>query len=259
MEQDEWEIFIVEWVDSLRQTYTDVHRCGGSRDQGRDVIGFRAGINPHGLWDNYQCKHYANPLSIADVVAELGKLLYHVSQGDFSLPSEYYFVAPRGPSTTLLKCLQKGTLKQELLTRWDKECRTTIARGQTIERSTVQPTIDAFDFAKVTVLSPLQVIAGHQTTKYYALRFGGGLPSRATPVPPPAKFQENETIYIKKLLDAYTDERNTPFTSATDLQAGALQNLCGRLAATTSRQGRLSTSKVRCLTAFRKSTRTRHT
>ena len=35
---------------------------------------FKAGVNLLSAWDNYQCKHYAKPLSIADVVAELGKL-----------------------------------------------------------------------------------------------------------------------------------------------------------------------------------------
>src|SRR5437870_1502976 len=48
-------------------------------------------------------------LSVADVVAEVGKLLYYASQGQFSLPDEYFFVAPQGPSTALIKCLQKGT------------------------------------------------------------------------------------------------------------------------------------------------------
>jgi hypothetical protein len=139
---------------------------------GRDVIGFKTTLQ--GSWDNYQCKHYANPLSIADVVKELGKLLYHVSQGEFSLPDEYFFVAPKGPGTALLKCLGKGTLKQELMTRWDKECRNTITTTHPVELATVQATIDAFDFSTVTVLSPLAIIAGHQKTKYYALRGKGG-------------------------------------------------------------------------------------
>jgi len=222
MEEDEWELFILEWVDSLRQTYTDVHRCGGAGDLGRDVIGFKSGVNPQSPWDNYQAKHYSQPLSVADVVAELGKLLYHASQGEFSLPDQYFFVAPQGPSTALLKVLQKGTLKQELLDRWDKACRTTIAKGKTIELPTVQATIDAFDFSHVSVVSPLALIAGHQKTKYYVLRFGGGLPSRSMPIPkPPTSLQPNEHVYIKKLLDAYTDEMKMSFPTLDAVQAGA--------------------------------------
>lgn len=222
MDAGEWEAFILEWIDSLRTTYQDVHRSGGSGDLGRDVIGFKAGVNEQSPWDNYQCKHYAQPLAVADVVAEVGKLLYHASNGEFSLPDEYFFVAPQGPSTPLLKVLQKGTLKQELLDRWDKECSTSIIKGQTIPLATVKTTIDAFDFARITVLSPLRVIAGHQQTKYYAFRFGGGLPGRALPIPkPPAAIQADEHHYIKKLLDAYTEEKGTAFPDIATLQTGA--------------------------------------
>src|SRR4051812_31401426 len=115
MDDKEWESFVLEWANSLAQKYTHVHQCGGAGDLGRDVIGFKTGVNPQSAWDNYQCKHYAQPLAVADVVAEVGKLLYHASQGEFSLPDEYFFVAPQGPSTALLKVLQKGTLKNELL------------------------------------------------------------------------------------------------------------------------------------------------
>lgn len=222
LDEDQWEEFVLEWVDSLRQVYTDVHRCGGKGDLGRDVIGFKAGVNPLSPWDNYQCKHYAQPLAVADVVAELGKLLYHASKGEFSLPDKYFFVAPQGPSTALLKVLQKGTLKQELLTRWNKECLSTIAKGQNIEVATVQNMIDKFDFSRVSVLPPLRIIEGHQKTKYYVIRFGGGLPGRTVPIPkPPAMVQDYEHVYIKKLLDAYEDEKKTPFPTLTALKADA--------------------------------------
>lgn len=189
---------------------------------GRDVIGFKAGVGPASPWDNYQCKHYASALSVPNVVAEVGKLLYHVSQGEFSLPDDYFFVAPQGPGTELVKVLQKGTLKQELLNRWNKVCRSTIAKGQSIELSTVQKVIDAFDFSHVSVLPTLRIIEGHQKTKYYPIRFGGGLPSRTMPIPkPPVAVQDNEHIYIKKLLDAYADEKETQFPTIAELQAGA--------------------------------------
>jgi hypothetical protein len=135
MEADEWEEFILEWVDALRQdqTYTEVHGSGGGGDMGCDIIGFKGAIGPHTPWDNYQCKHYNKPLSVADVVGELGKLSYYVAQGQFRLPDAYFFVAPKGPSTDLLKCLQAGTLKQQLINRWDAECRNKITSTQPVE------------------------------------------------------------------------------------------------------------------------------
>jgi hypothetical protein len=222
MAAGEWEQFILEWVDSLRSKYTDVHHCGGAGDMGRDVIGFKAGVSPSSPWDNYQCKHYNESLSVPDVVAELGKLLHHCSTGAFSTPDAYYFVAPQGPSTAFLKVLQNGKLKEELLTRWEKLCRTKIAKDRAIELLTVRPTIDAFDFSRVTVIPPLRIIAGHQQTKYYALRFGGGLPTRILPLPkPPASVQSNEHVYIEKLLDAYAEEKKTSFPTVEAVQTEA--------------------------------------
>lgn len=221
MAAGEWEEFILEWVDSLRSKYTDVHRSGSAGDLGRDVIGFKNGVNPQSHWDNYQCKHYSKPLSVADVVAEVGKLLYHASQREFSLPDEYFFVAPQGPSTALLKVLQKGTIKRELLERWDNACRTTILKGKIIELSAVQQTIDTFNFSSVTALAPLQIIAGHQATNFYTLRFGGGLPGRTLPIPKaPSSVQPEEHTYIRKLLDAYGEEKKASFPTIDSVKAG---------------------------------------
>jgi hypothetical protein len=222
MSAGEWEGFIHEWVDSLRQKYSDVQLYGGKGDMGCDIVGFKTTIGPDSPWDNYQCKHYAKPLSISDVVKEVGKLFYYASQGQLALPEHYYFVAPQGPGTELLNCLRKGTLKQELLKRWNTECRTKISASKTIELSTVMPTINAFDFSRITALSQLQIIEGHRQTRYYTLRFGGGLPNRELPIPkPPATFQENESVYIKKLVDAYADDQRRPFASVDDLNQAA--------------------------------------
>jgi hypothetical protein len=65
MSADDWERFVEEWMSSRTDEYFDFERLGGVGDQGRDVVGFVG--NPVGnhsyVWDNYQCKHYSNPLS----------------------------------------------------------------------------------------------------------------------------------------------------------------------------------------------------
>src|SRR4051812_27817844 len=58
----QWEEFILEWVDSLRDQYLRVDRCGGAGDMGRDIVGT---VDANGVWDNYQCKHYKDPLTPA--------------------------------------------------------------------------------------------------------------------------------------------------------------------------------------------------
>jgi len=46
---DQWERFVQEWVDSLRDEYELVERCGGAGDMGRDVIATVKGGK--GAWD----------------------------------------------------------------------------------------------------------------------------------------------------------------------------------------------------------------
>lgn len=59
----QWEDFVLEWAHSLRTEYARVDRCGGAGDMGRDVIAIpnEADVS---VWDNYQCKHYDQPLHL---------------------------------------------------------------------------------------------------------------------------------------------------------------------------------------------------
>lgn len=124
MSADEWEIFTLELVYFLEKDYEKVTRCAGAGDKGRDVIArFASG------WDNYQCKHYNDKLSVADVVAELGKLVFYTWRGDYSLPREYRFVSPRGCSSDCIDMLaNKARIKSEIINRWNKVCQNKITK-----------------------------------------------------------------------------------------------------------------------------------
>jgi hypothetical protein len=143
--------------------------------------------------------------------------------GEFTPPDSYVFVTPRGPSTDLLKCLQRGTLTKELLARWEKEVAPSITKTSVIALTPeIRAVIDAYDFSTVTVASPAKIIDDHQQTRYYVLRFGGGIPSRSLPIPkPPAEFQPYESVYIKKLFEAYADEKGTTFSTIDALNQAA--------------------------------------
>jgi hypothetical protein len=122
---DQWECFVQEWVDSLRDEYELVERCGGVGDMGRDVIATVKGGN--GAWDNFQCKHYKNALTPGDVWIELGKLAYYTLKGEYSYPRNYFFVAPQGVGPTLSNLLKKPDgLRDALFSSWNKACRTAI-------------------------------------------------------------------------------------------------------------------------------------
>jgi hypothetical protein len=42
---DEWEQFIREWAENLRERYAEVRRASGAGDKGRDVIGYVEAVN----------------------------------------------------------------------------------------------------------------------------------------------------------------------------------------------------------------------
>lgn len=201
----EWERFIQEWVDSLRQKYELVERCGGAGDMGRDIIA--AIKSGNGLWDNYQCKHYGAPLMPSDIWVELGKLAYYTKRGDYSYPRRYRFIAPRGAGTKLSNLLKKpDELRRELLKNWDGYCREGITSTEKVECDlAMKAHIESLDFAIFQVTPVLRIIEAHSKTRWYAARFGSGLPQRPSPLMPPDVPADNEIGFVGELRRAYSD------------------------------------------------------
>lgn len=202
---NEWERFIQEWVDSLRDEYGLVERCGGAGDMGRDVIATVKDGN--GAWDNYQCKHYQRALAPSDVWIELGKLAYYTLRGEYSYPRRYFFVAPQGVGPTLSNLLKKpSALRDGLIASWDKECRTEITKTEIVEcDAAMKAHIASLDFSIFQTKPLLRIIEGHAKTRWYVARFGGGLPTRPEPMPPPSVPADNEAVFIGELRRAYAD------------------------------------------------------
>lgn len=209
---NEWEEFIEEWASSLDKDYLEVERLGGAGDKGRDVVGIIS-ESPTYKWDNYQCKHYDHPLVPTDIWTEIGKLSYYTFIKDYTLPEQYYFIAPQGVGTTLSDLLKKPSqLKRELLENWDKKCKNKITSKQTIELTDdLRKHIDSIDFKIFRKKSPLSIIKDHSKTHYHIARFGGGLPKRPVCEPAPTNIQEKELNYINKLLKSYSSEAETSF------------------------------------------------
>lgn len=217
MSASQWEELVLEWVDSLRQRYASVERCGGAGDMGRDVIAIEA----NGAWDNYQCKHYAVPLAPHHVWLELGKLVYYTHKGEFTCPRQYTFVAPRGAGTDLSNLLRRpAALRAGLLANWQSKCRDKITSTGPIDLSgALRIHFDAFDFSIIQALQPLRLIDEHAKTRWHVARFGGGLPARG-PIPtPPAQPTQQEAGYVRCLLDAYGDYLQRAIAAPTDLEA----------------------------------------
>lgn len=200
-----WEEFTTEWVDSLRDAYASVEKCGGAGDMGRDIVA--VSTEDADTWDNYQCKHYAKPLKPSEVWVEFGKLVYYTRRGDYSYPRKYFFVAPHECGTTLSSLLKKPEkLKAELLTNWERYCKDKITKTESVELDdAMRAYIGGLDFSIFAAVQPLRVIDQHATTRWYVQRFGGGLPDRAPAPLPPVRPGDHEANYVRALLDAYAD------------------------------------------------------
>lgn len=190
----QWEDFVLEWADSLRDQYSIVERCGGAGDMGRDIIAFDK-TSP-AIWDNFQCKHYKTGLTPGDIWVELGKLVYYTYTKEYTYPRKYVFVAPQGAGTKLSNLLRKADkLKAQLIDNWEKHCKTGITSTAEVElNADLRTYLDALDFSIFEAVPPLRIIDQHAKTRWYATRFGGGLPVRPKVAPPPLAVAAYEVI-----------------------------------------------------------------
>lgn len=213
----QWEDFVLEWADSLRDQYGTVERCGGAGDMGRDIIAFDK-VNP-AIWDNFQCKHYKAGLAPGDVWVELGKLVYYTHTNQYTFPRKYTFVAPQGAGTKLSNLLRKpDSLKAQLIDNWDKHCKEGITSTVEVELDApLRAHLDSLDFSIFEAVPPLRIIDQHAKTRWHAARFGGGLPARPKFSLPPASVAAHEVTYVRSLLDAYGDHLKCPVPSVADL------------------------------------------
>ncbi|QDT67924.1 hypothetical protein MalM25_08330 [Planctomycetes bacterium MalM25] len=214
----EWEAFTVEWATSLEACYERIEQCGGAGDKGRDVIGWID--ETAGEWDNYQCKHYKNPLTPTNIWVELGKLFYYVERGDYSMPSKYRFVAPQGAGTSLCDLFRnQEALRDGLMSNWDKWVKEKIIKKQAIGLSGgLKSLIEAADFSVFSYESPYELIKGHRSTPYYTNRFGGMPPRKPLPKAAPKTITQEELTYVQHLLDAYDSHSQHAIQAVDDLQ-----------------------------------------
>ena len=216
----EWEEFILEWVHSQKAKYQNVRRFAGVNDLGIDVAGLTDDKGLHGIWDNFQCKHYAKALTPGTAAVEIAKILWHSFNKSYVPPRKYYFVAPHGCATSLTKLLSTPTaLLAHLITNWDNQCSNSITTTQTIALyGAFKEYVEAFDFSIFSSRNMLEVIDDHRITPYYAIRFGGGLPDRPKVLPPPAEPEARESRYVQQLFESYSDHMKNEVTNLIELR-----------------------------------------
>jgi hypothetical protein len=216
---DEWEIFIQEWVHAQRAKYKQVLRFAGANDMGVDVAGFLDDDGLMGVWHNFQCKHYGDPLTPSTAAGEVAKILWYSFNGQYKPPSAYAFVAPRECGMALKKLLMKpDSLKKYVTDNWERQCANAVTKKQTIVlQGAFAAYVDAFDFSVFGMRTTLEIVDDHRATPYHAVRFGGGLKERPKAPPAPAAVEPSESRYVAQLYEAYGDHLKVPVSSLGDL------------------------------------------
>ena len=223
---DEWESFVEEWAYyCLATSYQHVQRFSGSGDMGVDVAGFVGADRFAGIWDNYQCKHYDHGIRPSEVWVELGKIIWHSYQGEFTAPRRYSFVSPRGAGTSLGRLLANpAKLRDELIANWDKHVKSVITTTQDVSLDpALRDYVDAFDFSIFDAKTALQLVDDHRATPVHAARFGGGLKPRPAPGKPPTMVASTESRYVTQLLGAYGEHTGSPVKDPSTLSVPKLK------------------------------------
>lgn len=219
---DEWQVFVEEWCEGFEPPYTQVINLGGSGDKGRDVVAYVTEPNRDGaIWDSYQCKHYAAPLTPTNVYTELGKLLVYTHRGDYTVPRRYRFVAPREVGIGLHDLLKNhDKLREQLLANWDKHCKSKISSVEQFPaEGSLREYIGAFDFGIVWYLTTSELLSQHEKTKYWHRRFKLEAPVRPEAPTPPLTVQPHEMRYVRCLMDAYSSTAKAEIANERDLEA----------------------------------------
>jgi hypothetical protein len=203
MPADELEKFAREWA-LLKKGYFGVERFSGPGDMGRDVVGYLTEEKHEGDWHNYQCKQYGRALPLASGLAELGKILHYAHEGEFTAPTKYFFVAPKGVVRTLRGYISKPSqLKKALLDKWNDYCAEAITKKQVIALSpSLRSFIEAWNFSCVSVISVDDMLSDPAGKIIMAKRFKEN-PDPAPKGVVPALLEDREMPYVRQLLDAY--------------------------------------------------------
>ena len=227
MSPDDWEAFTEEWLSfhKTKGTYQSIKRFSGPGDLGLDIVAFTAAEGFAKPWDSYQCKHYDHALTPTDVYGEIGKIIFHSFQRTppfnqaCRVPGRHVFISPFGVGITLGRLLRDPIrFKEDVRAKWESHCVPAIGIGiKAALTGEFLTYFDSFDFSIFDDRTAVELVEEHAQTVFHAPRFGGGLPARGESDAPPAEPTETESIYLRKLLDAYGDHLGKPVTDREQL------------------------------------------
>jgi len=216
MTDTDLELFVDDWMSRKKESYVETEIWAGSGDKGRDVVGYLTGQRHDGPWHLFQCKQLKGTLRLPDAIKELGKVFYHSADGSYPLPEAYYFVAPHGVARPVQELIASPSkLRAAMIGTWDTYCAKRIVENATVPLTPeIAAKIDAFDFGKVHVLNVHGMLKDPHIVPSL-VKFFGYDPGDYTPGAIPGDIQEEETPYLRQLVDAYGERAGTRFDDPT--------------------------------------------
>ncbi|QPB18577.1 ABC-three component system protein [Rhizobium sp. 007] len=200
---------------------SELQQRGGAGDKGRDIVVWfgEPGASDR-YWHLYQCKRYSSALGEASALAEIGKVLYFASQGDFTLPREYWFVTRKGVTNGLQDLLDDPEkLKKTLVETWVKNCETTITTKHKVPLDdSLLALINGPEFPIVRAKQHLELIKEHGQTAYHLVVFGKPLIERPKPSAPPSSIAEKERSYVRQLFEVIEEMTGSPIQQESDFK-----------------------------------------
>ncbi|MEL0609114.1 ABC-three component system protein [Vibrio echinoideorum] len=218
------EKFVLEWIESYRP-YFKVKRFAGAGDAGRDVVGFSTKEQHEGEWDNYQCKQLKKTISKDSGLKEVGKILYNSYVGKFSLPKNFYFVAPNGVNRTLEDYIfNPSQFKKALIDGWNTYCAGKISSKNIPLTDDLKCFLENFDYSTIQVID-IDTLEKDKNCRVILVEwFGGDM------IPPPEEFtvpseiQLKEVEYVNKLLEAYSEDAELTYSCISQIESNFLYN-----------------------------------
>ena len=162
LDDDALEELIKKWIVRLirhSDEYVGFDRPTASADEGRDAVGFLTERRYEGPWDNYQCKHLKRALGLSTFLVELGKMFHYASQGVFTLPRRYFFVAPNAAVRDVSRAVDMpSTIGRMLVEQWDAHCLRGITKAGAPLTEAIREAIAAYKFENVHLWKVTDII-----------------------------------------------------------------------------------------------------
>ena len=219
----EFEDIVALWAfDFLSPKYVNVCEISGSRDSGRDIIGYISETDIK-KFDLYQCKKYQSSLTPTQYYVEFGKLCYYTYNAAYAIPQNYYIVASNGLGNDLTKLVENPSrINDQLIANWNNYCsrpNQILSTGVELSKD-LEHYIKQFDFTIVSEISPIRLINEFSKTKWFKYYFGGGLKPRPSIPKPTLEVPQAERalLYVSQLLEVYSEDANLDFKTCDDLK-----------------------------------------